>query len=142
MTRKFLLPLLFYGVLTACSSANTNKDWANARTENTVAAYESYIDKHPGDEHAAWARKRIGTLLDDSAWQTAQRANSVDSYLQYLAVEPYGTHAQAARDFFKMSGMRVVSSGTVQSGSRTRTVDNGCGADAARVIGSLQSARH
>ena len=98
MTRKFLLPLLFYGVLTACSSANTNKDWANARTENTVAAYESYIDKHPGDEHAAWARKRIGTLLDDSAWQTAQRANSVDSYLQYLAVEPYGTHAQAARD--------------------------------------------
>ena len=98
MTRKLLLPLLFYGVLTACGSANTNKDSTNARAENTVAAYESYIDKHPGDEHAAWARKRLGTLVDDSAWQTAQRANSVDSYLQYLAVEPYGTYAKAARE--------------------------------------------
>jgi hypothetical protein len=98
MTHKFLLPLLIYGVLTACSSANANKDWANARTENTVAAYESYIDKHPSDEHAAWARKRIGTLLDDSAWQTAQSAKSVGSYLQYLEAEPYGTHAKAARD--------------------------------------------
>ena len=97
MTRKCVMPLVFCALITACSSAISYKDWATARSENTVAAYQSYIDKHPDDEHAAWARKRIGALLDNSAWQTAQSAKSVDSYLQYLAAEPYGAHAQAAR---------------------------------------------
>ena len=110
MTRKFLLPALFYGLLTACSFANTNKDWTNARTENTVAAYESYIDKHPGDEHAAWARKRIGTLLDDSAWQTAQLSAVVamdNGSISRRIIELASTDARAI--FRKAAGMSPIS---------------------------------
>ena len=95
---KYLLPLALCGALamTACSTAN--KDWANASAQNTVAAYQSFLDKHAGDQHAQEARNRIAALQDESAWATAYSANSPDSYQQYLQAEPNGTHAQAARD--------------------------------------------
>ncbi len=95
---RFLLPLTLCVALavTACSSAN--KDWANASAENTVAAYQSFLDKHAGDQHAQEARTHIATLQDDSAWKTAEDGNSLESYQQYLQAEPNGSHAQVARD--------------------------------------------
>lgn len=95
---KYFLPVALCAALamTACSTAN--KDWANASTENTVAGYQSFLDKHAGDQHANDARKRITALQDDAAWKTAQDSNSLAGYQQYLQAEPDGTHAQAARD--------------------------------------------
>ncbi len=95
---KHLLPLALCAALsmTACSFAN--KDWANASAANTVAGFQSFLDKHAGDQHAQEARTRIAALQDESAWQTAQNGNSLDSYQQYLQAEPNGTHAQAAHD--------------------------------------------
>ena len=95
---KYLLPLALASALamTACSSAN--KDWQNASEKNTVAAYQSFLDKHAGDQHAQEARTRMAALQDDAAWQMAQNVNSRDSYQIYLQSEPNGTHAQAARD--------------------------------------------
>lgn len=97
---KYLLPLALCGVLamTACSSAN--KDWAKASADNTIAAYQSFLEKHASDEHAQEARTRIAALQDDSAWKVAQGGNSLDSYRQYLhrQGEPNGIHLQEARD--------------------------------------------
>jgi len=95
---KFLLPLTLYVALAVSACSSADKDWANASAENTVAAYQSFLDKHAGDPRAQEARTHIATLQDDSAWQTAQNGNSLDSYQQYLQAEPNGTHAQAARD--------------------------------------------
>ena len=81
--------------LTACSSAN--KDWATASNANTVAAYQSFLDKHPADPHANEAKAFMLALQDDAAWSTAQNANSLDSYQQYLRADPNGSHAQSAR---------------------------------------------
>jgi hypothetical protein len=95
---KYLLPLALASALamTACSSAN--KDWQSASAQNTVAAYQSFLNKHAGDQHAQEARTRMAVLQDDAAWQMAQNGNSRDSYQTYLQSEPDGTHAQAARD--------------------------------------------
>lgn len=95
---KYLLPMALCGVLALAACSSVNKDWANASAQNTVAAYQSFLDKHAGDQHAQEARNRIAALQDDSDWQTAQNGNSLDSYQQYLQAEPNGTHAQAARD--------------------------------------------
>ena len=53
---KYFLPVALCAALamTACSTAN--KDWANASTENTVAGYQAFLDKHAGDQHANEAR--------------------------------------------------------------------------------------
>jgi SPOR domain len=96
---KYLLPLPLCVTLamTACGSANT--DWANARAENTVAAYKSFLNRHDGgDPHTEEARARIAALQDNAAWKTAESGNSPHSYRQYLQNVPHGTHVQAARD--------------------------------------------
>jgi len=82
--------------ITACSSVN--KDWAAASAANTVAAYQSFVDKHAADPHAQEAKAYILALMDDAAWNMAQTSNSLDSYRQYLQGEPNGSHAQTARD--------------------------------------------
>lgn len=94
----YILPLALCGSLaiTACSSAN--KDWAKASNENTVAAYQSFLDKHADDPRAQEAKSYMLALKDDAAWRMAQKNNSPDSYQQYLQAEPNGDHAQAARD--------------------------------------------
>jgi hypothetical protein len=94
---KYLLALPLCGALalTACSA---QKDWTNASAENTVSAYQTFLGRHPKDEHAQEAQTRIAALQDDDAWKTAQGGNSSDSYQAYLQAEPNGTHAQAARD--------------------------------------------
>jgi hypothetical protein len=83
-------------VLAACGSAT--KDWANASAQNTVAAYQSFLAKHPGDTHAPDARMYLSGLQDESAWKTAQSGNSLESYRQYLQSQPTGMHSQDARD--------------------------------------------
>ncbi len=95
---EYLVALALCGALamTACSSVN--KDWADASAANTVAAYQSFLDKHPGDPHAQDAKAYILALKDDAAWRTAQNNKSLDSYRQYLQAEPNGSHAQTARD--------------------------------------------
>lgn len=95
---SYLLPLALCGSLaiTACSSAS--KDWAKASNENTVAAYQSFLDKHAGDPHAQEAKAYMLALKDDAAWSMAQKSNSPDSYQQYLQAEPNGEHAHDARD--------------------------------------------
>lgn len=95
---KYLVTLALCGasVMAACSSVN--KDWADASAANTVAAYQSFIDKHARDPHATDARAYMLALQDDAAWKTAQNGDSLDSYRQYLQSEPNGSHAQSARD--------------------------------------------
>ncbi len=95
---KFLLPLAACVALAMTACGTADKDWANANAQNTVAGYQSFLDKHAGDQRVQEARTHIATLQDDSAWKTAQDGNSVDSYKQYIQNRPDGTHVQAARD--------------------------------------------
>ncbi len=95
---KYLLPLALSAALGLSACGSAQKDWMNASTENTVAAYQAYLTKHPGDEHAPEAKTRIAALQDEAAWQTAQGTNAAAGYQAYLQAQPNGTHVQAARD--------------------------------------------
>src|ERR1700689_2562762 len=53
-------------LLTACGS--TQSDWNEASAVNTVAAYESFIDKHPNTPQSMQAHQQIATLNDEQAW--------------------------------------------------------------------------
>jgi hypothetical protein len=94
----YLQTLALCGSLAISACSSVNKDWANASAQNTIAAYQSFLNKHSGDAHSQEARSRIVALQDDSTWKTAQNVNSPDGYQQYLQAEPNGTHARAARD--------------------------------------------
>ena len=97
MKKSFLvLCVIMAGALAACSSPNA--DWQRAATQNTVAAYQQFIQQHPNDARVEQARNRINALNDEAAWTTAQNANSLDGFQQYLQQEPNGMHAADAQD--------------------------------------------
>ena len=101
--KSFLvLCVLAAGVLAACS--NPNADWQKANQQNTVAAYQQFIQQHPNDARVQQARNRINALNDEQAWNTAQSANTLDAYQQYLQQEPNGMHAADAQD--KINGLQ------------------------------------
>ena len=82
--------------LAACSSPNA--DWNQASAQNTVAAYQSFIQRHPGDPRVQQARNRIEALKDGQAWYAAKSAGTVEAYQQYLQQYPDGAHASDAQN--------------------------------------------
>ena len=97
MKKSFLvLCVITAGALAACSSPNA--DWQKANQQNTVAAYQQFIQQHPSDARVEQARNRINALNDEQAWNTAKNANTLDAYQQYLQQEPNGMHAADAQD--------------------------------------------
>ncbi len=96
--KKSLLVLcvITAGVLAACS--NPTADWQKANQQNSIAAYQQFIQQHPNDARVAQARDRINALQDEQAWTTAQSTNTLDGYQQYLQQEPNGMHAADAQD--------------------------------------------
>ena len=81
--------------LSACDSAQS--DWNRATAANTLAAYQSFVQKHGDDKRADNARGRILALQDDQAWIAAQAANSIAGYQAYLSTESGGIHAREAQ---------------------------------------------
>ena len=104
MKKSFLvLCVITAGALAACS--NPTADWQKANQQNTVTAYQQFIQQHPNDSRVAQARNRISALQDEQAWSTAQSANTLDAYQQYLQQEPNGMHAADAQD--KINGLQA-----------------------------------
>ncbi len=87
--------VLGVGLLGGCGMVEG--DWTKALAVNTIAAYQSFIEKYPRSEHADEARGRVLSLQDDQAWKTAQRADTVESFQDYLQVYGGGLHADDAR---------------------------------------------
>ena len=96
--KKSLLVLcvITAGALAACS--NPTADWQKANQQNSVAAYQQFIQQHPNDARVSQAHDRINALQDEAAWTTAQSTNTLDGYQQYLQAEPNGMHAADAQD--------------------------------------------
>jgi outer membrane protein assembly factor BamD (BamD/ComL family) len=88
--------------LSACGTPDSG--WPQASQTNTVAAYQDFLAKHPGDVHAAEARSRIEKLRDEKEWAAAQVASTAAGYGAYIAAEPNGAHLQEAREAAALRG--------------------------------------
>jgi hypothetical protein len=97
MNIRLLIPALVCigGALLACNSAES--DWNTAKAANTMAAYQTFLQQHPGNKHADNAQGRILALKDDLAWSDAQAINTIASYEGYLTAESGGVHAGEAK---------------------------------------------
>jgi SPOR domain len=84
------------GALVACSSAQ--QDWNKASGQNTLAAYQEFLNQHPNSDFAGQAQSRITALRDDQAWTQAQNTNTAEAFRQYLNSQPNGQHAAESRE--------------------------------------------
>jgi hypothetical protein len=82
--------------LAACSSAQS--DWNEANASNTVAAYQSFLQKHPNTPQSVEARDRIRAMQDEQAWAQAQQVNTTQAFQNYIQQEPSGIHVAEAKD--------------------------------------------
>lgn len=83
------------GMLAACSRQESS--WRNAAAEDSVAAYERYLEDFPAGAHASIARERVGELMEEEAWSRANRLQTPEAWQRYLGEWPDGRHAPAAR---------------------------------------------
>ncbi|MBA3563981.1 MAG: hypothetical protein H0W33_08230 [Gammaproteobacteria bacterium] len=93
----YLIVAMLAGVLVAGCDRQPQA-WEDASTEDTVAAYDAYLEDYPDGEHAAEARARRDSLAESQAWEEAQAADTPDAYEAYLADHESGPHAADARD--------------------------------------------
>jgi hypothetical protein len=73
-----------------------DRDFDAAVRTNTIVGYDDYLRLHPDGAHAADARARLATLVEDREWQRARGLATVDGYQQYLRGYPQGAHAKEA----------------------------------------------
>jgi hypothetical protein len=64
----------------------------SATSQNTIAAYQNYLSRHPTGPHNVEAGTRIQLLQDDAAWSEAKGADTVAGYQAYLQKEAVHTH--------------------------------------------------
>ncbi len=83
------------GVLAACSRQESG--WRSAAAEDSVAAYERYLEDFPAGAHASVARARVDELMEQEAWSRANRLQTPEAWQRYLGEWPDGRHAPAAR---------------------------------------------
>jgi outer membrane protein assembly factor BamD (BamD/ComL family) len=95
--RQLLFMVLVPAVLLAGCSAES--EWKTATSQDTVAAYQNYLSRHPTGPHNTDAGTRIQLLQDEAAWSEAKRMGTVASYQAYLqkaAAQGHRIEAQSA----------------------------------------------
>lgn len=87
-------------VLAACAVSACSRQeagWRDASRENSIAAYQQYLDRFPAGTHAADARARVVSLHEEVAWALANRLKTPEAWQRYLGEWPEGRHAALAR---------------------------------------------
>ena len=82
--------------LAACSRQEVG--WRNARGEDSVLAYETYLEQFPVGPHADEARARIRELHEEREWARANQLQTPEGWQRYLGAYPEGRYAGAARE--------------------------------------------
>ena len=93
MNKRPLLISLCCCFFLSCSTEK--EDWAIAENENTIAAYEVFLEQHAQGSNADSANARIEELI----WQKTVTNNSVDGYEAYLQRYASGQYADRAEWF-------------------------------------------
>jgi hypothetical protein len=83
--------------LAAAACSRQEAGWEAARRENTIPAFQEYLDRFPAGAHRAQARKALLALRESEAWARTDRLGTPEALQRYLGEWPDGAHAADAR---------------------------------------------
>ncbi len=108
--KKIIIPFLIV-LLFACNSNDDNKPmskqdslaadslaWIETINQNTVNAYNEFINQHPDSKYSDEANKKILNLQEDSLWQITISQNNIDAYRKFCTTYPTSVHHGEAYD--------------------------------------------
>jgi hypothetical protein len=84
-------------VLAVAGCSRQESAWQGARRENSAAAYEDYLARHPSGLHAGEAREALAEIREAGDWARAERLGTPEAWQRYLGVWPAGRHVEEAR---------------------------------------------
>jgi len=88
---------IVFCILLFSGCANVQQDWESAKEQNTLSAYQSFLEKRPRSEYDNKAR----TTIDTIGWNKAQEEDSIDGYERYISANKRGDHVKEARTRLK-----------------------------------------
>ena len=71
--------------------------WEQAREQDTVAAYQEFLQQYPEAPQVAEAEERIQTLRREERWEQVRQADTIEAYQEFLGQFPEGPQAEEAR---------------------------------------------
>ncbi len=83
MAKQVMILVALMG-LTLSGCATTRSAWREAQRENTVQAYQDFLQKYPQSEFAAGATRKV----EERAWQRAQQDDTAEGYRNFLSICP------------------------------------------------------
>lgn len=85
MDRNKLIPLLLcFLVFISCSGSGEKKDWRNAKSENSISAYEDYLKLYPEGQFIESAITKIEAI----DFEQAKAGGDINEYLIFLKLYP------------------------------------------------------
>ncbi|MEX0733847.1 MAG: SPOR domain-containing protein [Steroidobacteraceae bacterium] len=87
-------------ICAACAAAACSRQeagWEDAVRENSIAAYQHYLEEFPAGLHAADAQAKLLELREEEDWARANRLRTPEAWQRYLGDWPKGRHAPLAR---------------------------------------------
>lgn len=74
------------------------QEWKEARSVDTIAAYQIYLQKYPSSRYAFQAKLRHTTLKEDlSKWEIAQKKNTIKGYADFIKENPDSSYSEKAK---------------------------------------------
>jgi cell division protein FtsN len=90
--------ILFLATMQLQGCSRQEGEWRRVRAEDSAAAYEDYLRRHPGGAHSEEAQDRLRALREEREWERASRLNAPEAFQQYLGAYPEGRFAAQARE--------------------------------------------
>ncbi len=81
----------------ANASGDDSLAYRKAVAAGTMEAYEEFLRKFPGSQHAPQVRKLIAALVDDRAWNRAREKDTIAAYNSYIIAFPEGAYVSQAK---------------------------------------------
>ena len=91
-TRLSMTALLCAAAALSGCNLMAESDWHKATIANSIAGYETFLQEHPGNQHADNARGRVLALRDEQAWSAALATNTIAGYEGYQKAWSGGVH--------------------------------------------------
>src|SRR3990172_6653490 len=88
MTIYARIAMLLVILLNINACATTGGRWEKAKSEDTIASYEIFLQENPRGIYADQARSRLLQLKENSDWQSTLSNGNVKSYVTFLNKYP------------------------------------------------------
>lgn len=94
---NFAKLLLFSIVLLVFSCDTSKKHLEEAKSKDTISAYEEFLQKHPNSKYSIEAKNRLNQLYTKKDWELAKSTNTVLAYEKFINEYPDSKYVEEAK---------------------------------------------